>query len=315
MPTIRCAAAPGKGEEGAGSSWCCPDAPETRGRARPCGQRCNAARGAGAGSTHGSLPAWVGAAWLPWADAAPRPSLQSHRAALARVDAAAWPSPGLWMPPGMTRGGLPRFNISRSIASHFSSAARGHFPPLFRRLSGAGKVPSSTWPPGKHPPCSELCFLLPRFKALGPAPKPICSRPCCRQRREALFGAARHSPASVLRLGLPSLWLTVTAPAEPPTPPASSHPRRKPCQAVPALREGWRSTDFPRGGSRSEDLINAGMLRVRLCQQSAATRLGEHYFYLLGTSGSLVHGEPPVLSSPAQGEGLANNCRSKNITY
>lgn len=142
--------------------------------------------------------------------------LRSRRAAPARVDFAARPSLGPWTPPGMTRGRLPRdvhlwFNISHNITSRFSTGARGHFPSLFCSLSRAGKTPGCTRRSGKHPPCSELCFPFPSLKALGPAPKTIC-----RQRREAVLGAARHSPASVLRLGPPSLQLTATPPLRAP---------------------------------------------------------------------------------------------------
>lgn len=136
--------------------------------------------GTGAGSTHGSLPAWVGAVCLPWAGTAPRPSLRSHRAAPVRVDFVAWPNPGPQMPPGMTQGRLPRdihlwFNISHNITSRFSTGARGHFPSLFCRLSRAGKIPSCRRHSGKHPAPSSACHF-PHLKHRGQTQSPSAPR-------------------------------------------------------------------------------------------------------------------------------------------
>lgn len=199
MPTIGCSAAPGKGEEGAGFPPGATPALQRRGvQPDPMGNASMLPTGTGAGSTRGSLPAWVGAVCVPRAGAAPRPSLCSHRAAPARVDFAAWASPGLWMPPGVTQGRLPReihlwFNISHSITSRFSAGARGHFPSLFRHLSRAGKIPSCTWPSGKHPPCSELCFPFPSLKSAGASPEAHLlpagrSQPCCRSWGKRFWG-------------------------------------------------------------------------------------------------------------------------------
>ena len=76
MPTIWCSAALGKGEEGAEFPPSAAPMLQRRGvQPDPVGNAAMLPTGTCAGSTHGSLPAWVGAVCLPQAGAAPRPSL------------------------------------------------------------------------------------------------------------------------------------------------------------------------------------------------------------------------------------------------